>query len=193
MPEAPLTHPIAADTITVTHDENNTWTLTITVPDRQPVAVTGTYKQMQEALDAAAASVRPTETDRQAIATQLWDRLTAHIRDNAAPQCLLDDELTIDEVLDGIEAFEFGADEWENGYFPSGATALGTVGDRHGADLEIRQYLKDAGEDLEEIVSEHCDDLILLSGDAVGQRWSYLLDRPADRPAALASAEPATA
>lgn len=176
------THPIAADTLSATSNEDGTWTLAVTIPGREAVAVTGTYQQLQDALDAAAGSLRPTDADRQAIATQLWDELTDHLREHADRQRLYEDEQTIDEFLDGIEAFEFGSNEWDNGYFPSGAIALGKIGDSHGVDLGIDLYLKDGGDGLEGIVSEHTADLIFLSGDEVGRRWSYRLDRPAGRP-----------
>lgn len=184
------THPIAADTLTVTSDNNGTWTLTVTVPGQAPIAVTGTYLQMQSALDAATVSVQPADMDRQAIATQLWDELTDHLRQHADRQ-RLDDEQTIDEFLDGIEAFSIGSYEWDNGYFPSGVIALGRIGDDRGVDLGIDLYLEDGGDGLEVIVSDHTEDLILLGGDQVGRHWSYRLDRPAERPAAPAQNRPA--
>ena len=138
------------------------------------------------------ASLRPTDADRQAIATQLWDELTDHLREHADRQRLRDDEQTLDEFLDGIEAFTFASAEWDNGYFPSDAIALGKIGDSHGVDLGIDLYLEDSGDGLQGIVSDHTADLILLSGNEIGRRWSYRLDRPAERPASTAQTRPAT-
>lgn len=150
-----------------------------TLPARVTVAgvpLRGGYWALQEKLLHALAALTPTKEELAEAAEKVWDAMLAAIRD------AWDADDREEDDLDEIVAVEFGSDEWDNGWFPSGLTVWGRTGAQldHLYDDEV-PALAD---------SEFSEELRALSGAAAEPggsfepRWSYRLTRPSSRPPA---------
>lgn len=144
-----------------------------------PQTLIGGYRETREALTQALCALTPNIADRDEMRARMWRHLVEATRKTLDPQAAANDELTVDAIVEGITAFTYRCDEYENGWFPTDITVDSTA---FGVDvnLDLEPVVRDDTSFKDEADDPDLyDDLLEIAGESIFTRgWILVIERP---------------
>ncbi|MDN5760630.1 MAG: hypothetical protein L0H59_19260 [Tomitella sp.] len=179
MPETNATETPIRDAFTIGRDTQGRVAITVHTP-AGPQTLIGGYREARDALTKVLCSLIPDAADLDAMRARAWETLTEAARKTFDPQMAADYELTVDAVVDGITAFTYRCNEYENGWFPTDITVDCPV---FGADMSLDEagcVRDDASFTDEADDPDLYGDLLDITRESVFTRdWWLTIERPA--------------